>query len=129
MFMRTDKIIRGLLAVSAIVASSAALAHPKLLSSTPADKAEVASPARIELEFSERLLPEFSAASLLMTEMPGMAMHSPMKMAFNVTAGPDGKTMLITPKQPLVTGTYRLNWRAVSSDTHPVTGNITFQVK
>ncbi|EAM7373108.1 copper resistance protein CopC, partial [Klebsiella pneumoniae] len=26
-------------------------------------------------------------------------------------------------------GTYRVDWRAVSSDTHPITGNYTFTVK
>lgn len=127
--MRSTSTLRGLLAAFAIVASSAALAHPQLLSTTPADKSEVAAPPRIELAFSEHLLPEFSAAKLVMTEMPGMAMDSPMKMAFKVTAGPDGKTMVITPTQPLPPGTYRLDWRAVSSDTHPVTGHMTFQVK
>ncbi|EOF3954072.1 copper resistance protein CopC, partial [Klebsiella oxytoca] len=25
--------------------------------------------------------------------------------------------------------TYRVDWRAVSSDTHPITGNYTFTVK
>ncbi|MBK6004743.1 copper homeostasis periplasmic binding protein CopC [Ramlibacter ginsenosidimutans] len=127
--MRSTPLLRGLLAALAIVASSAALAHPQLLSSTPADNAEVAAPPRIELVFSEHLLPESSAARLVMTEMPGMAMDSPMKMAFKVTAGPDGKTMVITPTQPLPPGTYRLDWRAVSSDTHPVTGHMSFQVK
>lgn len=127
--MRSSMALRSLLAASAIVASSVAFAHPKLLSTTPADKAEVAAPAKIELQFSERLLPEFSAANLVMTDMPGMAMHSPMKVAFNVTGAPDGKTMVITPKQPLTAGTYRVDWRAVSADTHRVTGKFTFQVK
>lgn len=118
-----------LLTVAALVASTAALAHPQLVSSTPADKAQVAAPAKIELNFSERLVPEFCAANLLMTEMPGMASHSPMKMAFKVTGGADDKTMVITPVQPLPPGTYRVDWRAVSADTHRVTGNITFEVK
>lgn len=121
--------LRGLLAAFAIAASSAAFAHPKLLSSTPADQSEGAAPPRIELAFSEHLVPEFSAAKLVMTDMPGMAMDSPMKMAFKVTAGADGKTMVITPREPLPPGTYRLDWRAVSSDTHPVTGHMTFKVK
>lgn len=120
---------RTLLAASAILASSMAFAHPKLLTSSPADKSEVSSPAKIELNFSERLVPEFSAANLLMTAMPGAASHEPMKMAFNVSGGTDEKTMVITPKQPLPPGTYRVEWRAVSTDTHPQTGNITFQVK
>ena len=127
--MSNSKTLRGLLAASALLASSLAFAHPKLLSSTPADKAEVAAPAKIELHFSETLLPDFSAANLLMTAMPGMSNHDAMKMAFTVSAGSDGKTMVITPTQPLTVGTYRVDWRAVSSDTHRVTGNFSFEVK
>ena len=121
--------LRGVFAISTLVASSVALAHPKLLSSTPEDKAEGPAPAKIELHFSETLVPEFSAANVVMTAMPGMDMHSPMKVAFTVTGGTDGKTMVITPKQPLTTGTYRVDWRAVSADTHRVTGNFSFEVK
>jgi copper resistance protein C len=121
--------LRGVLAASALLASSLAFAHPKLLSSTPADKGEGPAPAKIELHFSETLLPEFSAANVVMTAMPGMDMHSPMKVAFTVTGGTDGKTMVITPRQPLTTGTYRVDWRAVSADTHRVTGNFSFEVK
>jgi methionine-rich copper-binding protein CopC len=36
--------------------------------------------------------------------------------------------MLITPAQPLPPGSYRVDWRAVSSDTRPVTGSISFEV-
>jgi methionine-rich copper-binding protein CopC len=43
--------IRAALVIVAVVASSAALAHPKLVSSTPADKAEVSAPQKIELKF------------------------------------------------------------------------------
>lgn len=127
--MHNSKTVRTLMAAAAIVASSVALAHPKLVASTPADKAEGAAPAKIELSFSEKLVPEFCAANLLMTDMPGMAAHSPMKIAFTLTPGPDGKTMVLTPSQPLQPGTYRVDWRAVSADTHRMTGNVTFAVK
>ena len=76
-------------AASAIFASTAAFAHPKLLSSTPADKAEVAAPAKIELKFSENLSTQFSGANLVMTEMPGMSGHDAMKVAAKVAAGDD----------------------------------------
>lgn len=120
---------KALVAASAALLASMAFAHPKLLSSTPADKADVPAPERIELKFSETLLTQFSGAGLVMTAMPGMADHGAMKVAVKVSGGEDNKTMLITPAQPLPPGTYRLDWRAVSSDTHPVNGNITFQVK
>ncbi len=122
--------IRATFAVAAFAVSAAALAHPKLLSSTPADKAELTgAPPKIELNFSESLVTQFSAAKLVMVGMPGMADHAPMKMAASVSGGGDPKTMVITPSQPLPPGSYRVEWRAVSSDTHPVNGNISFSVK
>lgn len=124
--MRTLKIT--LVLVSGLLLSTLAQAHPKLLSSTPAEGADGAAPGKIELRFSEDLLTQFSGAKLVMTEMPGMA-HSPMPMKARVSAGSDPKTMLITPLAPLPAGTYKVEWRAVSSDTHPITGNVTFKVK
>lgn len=124
--MRTLKI--SLVLASGLLFSTLAQAHPKLLSSTPAEGADGAAPGKIELRFSEDLLTQFSGAKLVMTEMPGMA-HSPMPMKAKVSAGSDPKTMLVTPLSPLPTGTYKVEWRAVSSDTHPITGNVTFKVK
>ena len=124
--MRTLKITFAL--VSGLLLSTLAQAHPKLLSSTPAEGADGAAPGKIELRFSEDLLTQFSGAKLVMTEMPGMA-HSPMPMKAKVSAGSDPNTMLVTPLAPLPAGTYKVEWRAVSSDTHPITGNVTFKVK
>ncbi|WP_085608245.1 MULTISPECIES: copper homeostasis periplasmic binding protein CopC [unclassified Pseudomonas] len=124
--MRTLKI--SLVLASGLLFSTLAQAHPKLLSSTPAEGADGAAPGKIELRFSEDLLTQFSGAKLVMTEMPGMA-HSPMPMKAKVSAGSDPKTMLVTPLSPLPAGTYKIEWRAVSSDTHPITGNVTFKVK
>ena len=124
--MRTLNITLAL--ASGLLLSTLAQAHPKLLSSTPAEGADGAAPDKIELHFSESLLTQFSGAKLVMTEMPGMA-HSPMPMKARVSAGSDPKSMLVTPLVPLPAGTYQVEWRAVSSDTHPITGNVTFKVK
>lgn len=122
-------IARSMLAASALLAAGQAFAHPQLLASTPADKAEIAAPARIELQFSESLVVRVSGAKLVMTGMPGMADHAPMSVATRVSAGDNPKTMVITPSSPLVPGTYRVDWRAVSADTHPVAGKFSFTVK
>ncbi|MDL5599375.1 copper homeostasis periplasmic binding protein CopC [Bacillus subtilis] len=124
--MRTLK--TSLVLAGGLLLSTLAQAHPKLLSSTPAEGADGAPPEKIELHFSENLMTQFSGAKLVMTEMPGMA-HSPMPMKAKVSAGSDPKTMLVTPLAPLPAGTYKVEWRAVSSDTHPITGNVTFKVK
>ncbi|GAB3090849.1 copper resistance system chaperone CopC [Bordetella muralis] len=109
--------------------STAAFAHPSLLSSAPTDKSQITAPKTIELKFSETLVTQFSGANLIMTGMPGMPGHGEMKINANVSGAGDGKTMTITPNSPLAAGNYRVDWRAVSSDTHPVTGQITFEVK
>ncbi|CRM38754.1 MULTISPECIES: copper homeostasis periplasmic binding protein CopC [Pseudomonas] len=103
-------------------------AHPKLLSSAPAAGAQGAAPGVIELRFSENLLTQFSGAKLTMTDMPGMP-NSPMPVKASVAAGTDPKVMLIKPASALTAGTYRVDWRAVSSDTHPITGNVVFSVQ
>jgi methionine-rich copper-binding protein CopC len=99
-----------------------------LLTSTPQEGAVGPAPAKIELHFSENLMTQFSGAKLVMTEMTGMA-HAPMPMKAKVSGGSDPKTMVITPLSPLPAGSYQVDWRAVSSDTHPITGNVSFKVK
>ena len=116
------------LAGAVLCASVAASAHPKLLSSNPASGAQGAAPAVIELRFSESLLTQFSGAKLTMTDMPGMP-NSPMPVKASVAASSDPKVMLIKPASTLTTGTYRVDWRAVSSDTHPILGNVVFSVQ
>jgi len=74
---------RFLIALPAAVLAMAspALAHPKLVSSTPAANATVTKPTSLTLNFSEKLLPPMSGIELTMTGMPGMANHAPMKVA------------------------------------------------
>ena len=41
----------------------------------------------------------------------------------------DGRTLRTVPMAPLVPGNYRLQWRTVGSDSHPMSGEINFSVK
>jgi methionine-rich copper-binding protein CopC len=125
-FFKTTTVAAALTA--GLLLSAVAQAHPKLVSSTPAQGSTSAAPSRIELHFSENLTTQFSGAKLIMTDMPGMP-NSPMGVKAGVSGSDDPKTMVITPAAPLTTGTYKVEWRAVSSDTHPVTGNLVFKVK
>lgn len=121
-------IAKTTLAFATVAFATAAFAHPKLLGSTPEDNSTVSAPQTIELRFSENLSTQFSGANILMTGMPGMN-GSPMKVAAKVSGGDDPKNMIITPSRSLMPGVYNIEWRAVSSDTHPITGKITFTVK
>ncbi|MFI7612417.1 copper resistance protein CopC [Nonomuraea terrae] len=98
--------------------ASPASAHDALKRSSPAKDAQVASVAEIELEYSASV------------RFPFVVLHD--------AAGkevPLGKPRLEGPKvltdvpQPLAPGAYTIGWRVVSSDGHPIEGEIPFRVK
>ena len=108
-----------------------AFAHAKLVSSTPAANATVskANAKSINLTFNEKLMAPTVKADLLMTGMPGMKDHAPMKIAFTSMMGKDGKSMMLMPKKALVPGTYKVTWSAAGADTHRMGSEFTFTVK
>jgi methionine-rich copper-binding protein CopC len=115
---------------ASMLVAGVAQAHPKLVSAIPAADSIVAKPGRIELHFSEKLVPAFSGVDLVMTAMPGMSGHAPMKMkGLATTVGADGKSLVVTPKGPLPAGDYKLNWHAVAGDSHRIQGSYVFKVK
>ncbi|MFN4020104.1 MAG: copper homeostasis periplasmic binding protein CopC [Erythrobacter sp.] len=126
--------IASLFAALAIAASplalpAAALAHTKVVASTPAEGATVASARTVSLTFSEALLPPTAAASIVMTAMPGMANHGEMVIRNFTTAWSNGnKTMTLTLRQPLRAGTYEVRWQAAGADGHRMNGTVTFIV-
>jgi copper resistance protein C len=118
------------LAATGLCLSVAAEAHPRLIASSPAPNAVVAKPKTIRLTFSEKLVPAFSGAHLIMTSMPGMKGHPPMKIAgLTSTVAKDGRTLVISLNTPLAAGSYKLDWHAVASDTHRIRGGFAFTVK
>lgn len=121
-------VFAGLFAAGLLTAT-AALAHPELTKTSPAQNATGPAPAKIELRFSERLVEKFSGADVLMTDMPGMKMGQPSKEAATTSVSSDGMTLILTPAKPLPPGTYRVEYHVTAEDTHRVTGNFTFMVK
>ncbi|MBO9580546.1 MAG: copper homeostasis periplasmic binding protein CopC [Sphingobium sp.] len=114
------------LAVAVAAMAAPVLAHPKLLSSTPAADATAGNVKEISLKFSEALMGPVSGADLMM-DMKGM---EPMKMTgLKTSVGKDGKTLVATLDKPLPAGHYSLNWHVVSTDTHRVAGKLAFTVK
>ncbi len=118
-----------IVAAALLVAPVAAYAHPKLVSATPAPNSVAAPTAQLKLVFSESLVAQFSGADLVMTEMPGMKMNAPMKMPAKAALAADGKTLVVTLPKALPTGSYRISYHVVSTDTHRVEGNYTFKIK
>ncbi|MGS0624203.1 copper homeostasis periplasmic binding protein CopC [Ralstonia sp. VS2407] len=121
---RTSRLAQACVAVGAALVTTLALAHPKLLSANPADKSTGPAPAQIALHFSEKLVAQFCDATLVMTAASG-----PTTVATKVATGSDGRTLTVSPTQPLAPGAYRVDWHVVAADTHRVAGNLTFQVK
>lgn len=117
------------LALSAL-APSALLAHVELSGSTPTSGSEVKAPKAITLTFNQPVDPATAAASIVMTAMPGMANHGEMVIRnFTPSWSADGQTLTLTLKKPLPTGTYDVRWQAAAADGHPMSGNVTFEVK
>lgn len=131
--MKLCRTFVGVLAAATIGISAPALAHPQLVVATPAQSASVNKVDRIVLTFSEPLVAAVSGFEVVMTAMPGMAhghQHQPMKVGgITVKVGPDGKSLVGTMARRLAPGGYDVNWHAVSTDTHRITGKISFTVR
>ncbi len=128
--MRFQALIGGIaLAGAALAAPSAALAHAKVVASSPAQGSTVARPRSVTLTFSEALLPPTAAANIVMTAMPGVKNHGEMAIR-NFTTGwsNDNKTMTLQLRQPLRPGTYDVRWQAAGADGHRMKGSVTFIV-
>ncbi|AIT82312.1 copper homeostasis periplasmic binding protein CopC [Novosphingobium pentaromativorans] len=116
------------LAALALVVPGVAMAHPKLVSSTPAADASVAKPTEITLNFNETLVGPLSGIELVMTGMPGMANHKPMPIS-GFTTKAEGKSIKVKLPRALPAGSYTLNWHAVAADQHRIEGSYSFTVR
>lgn len=117
----------GALVGSALVGAPL-LAHPKLVGSNPAAGSEVKRPAKVQLRFSEKLMPKLSGFTVTMTGMPGMTNHPPMRVKGTISTAADRQTLVFSPTSPLPAGTYRVDWQVIGSDTHRITGGYNFKV-
>jgi len=119
------------LAAMLVLASApgTALAHAKLVGSTPAANSAVAKVTTVTLKFSEKLIASTVKAELVMTGMPGMKDHPPMKIPFTSAMSKDGKSMTLQLKRALVRGTYKVKWSAAGADTHRMGSEFSFTVK
>jgi methionine-rich copper-binding protein CopC len=116
--------------LATLLTPTAAFAHPKLVSASPAANATAARTNVVRLTFSERLTPKLSNATITMTGMPGMANHPDMKMTGVTSAiSADGKSIVLTSAKPLPAGTYRADWVIVGADTHRITGKHNFSIR
>ncbi|MFI7700743.1 copper resistance protein CopC [Nonomuraea sp. NPDC049480] len=115
-----------LAALTAIVAAALlvfgtaapALAHDALKSSSPAKGAEVEALDEVRLEFTAKVRVPF-----VIVRGPGGAEVQSGKPEL------DGAVVTQAVKEPLADGKYTIAYRVVSSDGHPIEGEIPFRVK
>ena len=127
--MLSTNFYRLTLAIAAMFAATPLLAHPSLVTAKPSANSTVAPTNRIDLVFNEKIMPANTRMQLMMTSMPGMANHAPMKMPISVMMGKDGKSVMVMMKKPLTTGGYELRWMASGDDKEIVSGKYAFRVK
>jgi methionine-rich copper-binding protein CopC len=109
--------------VAAILYGGVAYAHPQLQSAEPAaGVATTTSPKQIRITFNENVIPQLSGVEV--KDQTG-------KVIPTGKAAPDpaNKKLLIVPvNEQLPPGDYKVEWHAVSDDTHRVKGDYSFSV-
>ena len=101
--------------------SSAANAHAEVVSTSPVDNTQVATPTEISVTFSEEIVLEYS--SLLLFDGAGTAM--PQDAA---TLDASGTVLATAIPETLAPGMYRVVWHNVSVDGHESDGEFLFEV-
>ena len=125
-FSQIRSLIIGTSLVIGLLITSVAQAHISLVESTPAVDAIVATPKQIDLVFNERLVLRASRLELSAIRDGGAAEKVEH---IDVELINDGKTLRATLHHPLGAGVYRVQWRAVGDDNHPMTGEFSFTVE
>jgi copper transport protein len=112
-----------LLAALVLGGAGAASAHAVLEASNPANGATLTSaPTQVALRFSEGV--EIGLGGVKVFDPSGKRVDTNQSKH-----GPVGDTSVVTPlRGGLATGTYTVAWRAVSADSHPISGAFTFNI-
>jgi copper transport protein len=110
-----------LLATSSVAPPRSVAVHATLVSSEPVANSRLASsPTRVRLVFSEPVEGKLGRISL----------HPSAGGAIRLRVGADPRDVhaVIAPVDSLAPGSYRVEWRVVSADGHPVDGTFVFAV-
>ena len=113
-------------AIAGIAASlfgGTAYAHPQLQSADPAPgAATTTSPKQIGITFNENVIPKMSGVEV--KDQTGKIIPTG-----KAATDPANKKLLVVPvNEQLPPGDYKVEWRAVSDDTHRVKGSFSFSV-
>jgi len=119
---RFKKALTSVALLAALATTTSVFAHAHLKSETPAADSSVTAPKELRLKFSEGVEEKFTKVILTTHEGKTVIPNS-------VATDPnDKKVLIITPATPLTAGEYKVEWNAVSVDTHKSEGKYTFTV-
>ncbi len=115
--------IAALTTLTASLLSGAAYAHPEFQSADPAPgAATTSSPKEIRITFNENVITKMSGVEV--KDKTGKIITSGKAMS-----DPANKKLLVVPvSEQLPPGDYKVEWHAVSDDTHRVKGSFSFSV-
>jgi methionine-rich copper-binding protein CopC len=105
-----------------LTGATATFAHAHLVRAVPAAGGTLHNaPNEVTLHFSEKLEPKFS--SVVVRDSTGKQVDKG-----DATVDKADRMVIRVPLQPLEPGIYTVEWKAVSADTHKVSGDFTFKV-
>jgi methionine-rich copper-binding protein CopC len=114
--------IRGFVIAAALADAAAAYAHAHLDRASPAAGATLAvAPTEVTLRFTQQLEPKFS--TIAVRDAAGKQVDKG-----DSHLGGEDLTVLKVSLQPLGSGSYKVEWRVISVDTHATKGEYTFRV-
>ncbi len=108
-------------ALASLALAGQAFAHAHLASSTPADKASIASPSEIDLTFTEELNLKFSGLTVTGPD------KGEVKLGDTMLEGGD-KVLMAPVSGTLAPGSYTVDWHVLSTDGHKTQGTFSFTV-
>jgi methionine-rich copper-binding protein CopC len=113
----------SLTAIAIVALTGQAFAHAHLKSSTPADKAVIkASPAELDLTFTEKLNLNFSAITVKGVDGKPVTTDA-------ATLGDEDTTLIVPVSTKLASGAYAVEWHVLSADGHKTKGKYSFTIK
>ena len=122
MSTQRSTIVLATAAVMVLAGPVAALAHAHLVRAVPAVGGTVSTtPSEVTLRFNEKLERAFS--SVVVRDAAGKQVDKG-----DAAVDRNDRTIMRVMLQPLEPGVYKVEWRAVSADTHKVNGDFTFTV-
>ena len=113
----------ALAVIAAGLFGGAAYAHPQLQAADPAPgSATATSPKQVRITFNENVIPQMSGVEV--KDQTGKIVPTG-----KAATDPANKKLLVVPvNEQLPPGDYKVEWHAVSDDTHRVKGSFSFSV-